>query len=978
MTPLALPSWQDFDAAWYRATYALSPEEDAQADYFLVAARSPNRFFDEAFYRARYPEVEASIAAGHFRSGFDHYRQVGLHLCAPHWLFDVEFYAAGSPDITPEALAAGGFENAYDHYLRVGCTEGRLAHPLFDPARFGAPFPAYLAALDERQPERPTSLYFDLAWYRDTYPQALAAVASKSFRGLLHHYLCNASPEFDPLCDFSETFYRARYPDVAQAVEAGFFVNGYLHFLKQGVFERRSPTAYIDLDHYWRHEAVRRDIQSGQVRDAFAHLLTIGIPEGLSLAPFAAPPDIAEEKTRALFAAQAQSLLPIFARSKLDFTVAGKPVCSVVIALSNGFPLAMLTLASLRQNLSAPIELILVDNGSADGVRQIERYVAGAILLRFDTNIGFPRACNAGLQVATADAVLFLNSDVRLEYGALDAALARLHSDPAIGAVGGKIVRTNETLQEAGCIVWRDGWTTGYLRGASPLAAEACFTRDVDFCSAVFLLARTPLMHQLGGFDDAFSPAYFEDADLGLRIWQSGYRVIYDPAIVLHHYEHGSSRDPRAALALMRASHGRFVEKHALTLQSRPDASPVAELFARDRASRHRMLFIEDTIPLRTLGSGYVRANDIIAAAAAQGCHVTVFPIHPADADPAAIHAEFSDDVEIIHDRGVDDLEEFLAQRPGFFETIWISRTHNLDRIRPILDAAFPADRSRPRPHIVLDTEAIAATRTRLRATVLDHTPAEDLRAALLDEFRNAGFADIVLAVNAEERGLLLGIGLQNVTMLGTCRAVSTTPLPFAQRDGMLFMGSLHAAGTPNHDSLEWFVAEVLPLVEAELGYETRLTIAGYVAPGLDLENFENHGRITLQGPVVNLEPLYNRHRIAIAPTRFAAGTPYKVYEAAALGLPVVTTTLLANQLGWTDGNELLAAPGEDPHSFARQVVRLYRSETLWNDIRAAATARIGRDHDSAAFALTVADILGSKVGLCPNPPGEALLDPHS
>ena len=339
MTPLALPSWQDFDATWYRVTYALSPQQDAQADYLAVATRSPNRFFDEPFYRSRYPEVEASIAAGHFRSGFDHYRQVGLHLCAPHWLFDVEFYANGSPDITPEALAAGGFENAYDHYLRIGCTEGRLAHPLFDPARFGAPFPSYLAALDERRPELPTSLYFDLAWYADTYPQAVSAVASKSFLGLLHHYLRNGEPGFDPLCDFSETFYRARYPDVAEAIAAGFFVNGYLHFLKQGVFEHRSPTAYIDLDHYWRrHETARRDIRSGQVRDAFAHVLTIGIPEGLALAPSAPPPDIPEAKTRALFAAQAQTLLPVFARRPLDFTVTGKPVCSVVVALSNGFP----------------------------------------------------------------------------------------------------------------------------------------------------------------------------------------------------------------------------------------------------------------------------------------------------------------------------------------------------------------------------------------------------------------------------------------------------------------------------------------------------------------------------------------------------------------------------------------------------------------------------------------------------------------
>ncbi len=63
-------------------------------------------------------------------------------------------------------------------------------------------------------------------------------------------------------------------------------------------------------------------------------------------------------------------------------------------------------------------------------------------------------------------------------------------SSDKIGAVGGKIIRANGQLQEAGSIIWDDGTTTGYLRDASPLAPEANYVRDVDYCSAVFLLCR--------------------------------------------------------------------------------------------------------------------------------------------------------------------------------------------------------------------------------------------------------------------------------------------------------------------------------------------------------------------------------------------------------------------------------------------------------------------------------------------------------
>ena len=77
-------------------------------------------------------------------------------------------------------------------------------------------------------------------------------------------------------------------------------------------------------------------------------------------------------------------------------------------------------------------------------------------------------------------------------------ALKRLKSDRRIGAVGGKLLRAHGRLEAAGGIVWRDGTTLGYLRDASPLAAEANFLRDVDFCSAAFPRVRADLLRRIG------------------------------------------------------------------------------------------------------------------------------------------------------------------------------------------------------------------------------------------------------------------------------------------------------------------------------------------------------------------------------------------------------------------------------------------------------------------------------------------------
>ena len=102
-------------------------------------------------------------------------------------------------------------------------------------------------------------------------------------------------------------------------------------------------------------------------------------------------------------------------------------------------------------------------------------------------------------------------------------------------------------------------------------------------------------------------------------------------------------------------------------------------------------------------------------------------------------------------------------------------------------------------------------------------------------------------------------------------------------------------------------------MIEEELGSETRLTIAGYLGKEVTLDRFRDHARITLVGPISATDGLYGSHRVFVAPTRFAAGAPYKVYEAASFGIPVVTTELLRRQLGWRHQEELLAAEAADP-----------------------------------------------------------------
>ena len=973
-------AWAVFDSVWYFRTY-LNTSKDlsdgaAALQHFLHSGRflrhSPNPYFDEPFFLAQTPTAAAAVSAGEAASGFDLYcRDAGRHRW-PHWLFDEALYRERSPDLTDEALQTHGLVNGYDHYLRVGNKEGRIASPFFDrttylnqlsaadlaEAEAEGPFVHYLRRLSLGGSLLRTTPYFDPEWYLQRYPDVTQAIAARRWLCPLHHYLANDTPtEFDPLPHFSERYYLARYPDISTAVETGRHRNGYEHFLRSGARELRSPSESFDLHYYvTAHRSVRTDLEAGAAPQGFAHYLTIGREAGLAVLP---PPDddVTEGQAKTLFRMRARNLLPLFARQPLDFTVTDKPSLSVVMVLHNQFEFTMQALSSLRQNWPAPIELILVDSGSRDETRFIGRYVHGASLLRFDVNLGFVRGCNAGLTAVTGDAVLLLNNDVELGPGAIASALRRLHSDPRIGAVGGKIIRTHGRLQEAGCIIWRDGSSLGYMRDASPLAPEANFVRDVDYCSGAFLMIRSEVLAQLEGLSDEYAPAYYEDADLCIRARQAGFRVVYDPSVVIHHYEYGSASSFRAVEAETARAREVFVRRNQSYLRFRYIADRRAELFARSiEDDRKRILFIDDQVPLRMLGSGFVRSNDLIRVMASIGFHVTVFPMASSSFDPTAMYADMPETVEVMHDRSFEDLGAFLEARDGYYDTIWIVRTHNLDRVRPILEPVL-VGKGRP-PQIVLDTEAIFAVRDEIHATLTGTTPALKLDEEICREFENASFCQQIVAVNEAEAAELRRLVSPYVSVIGSMREVALTPRRFETRSGILFVGAIHTLASPNFDSLCWFIDEVLPLIEDELGSETRLTIAGYLGKEVTLDRFRDHARITLVGPISATDGLYGSHRVFVAPTRFAAGAPYKVYEAASFGIPVVTTELLRRQLGWRHQEELLAAEAADPCSFANCVTRLYRDEELWENIRGAAACRLSSENYQTLYSRRLSQLL--------------------
>ena len=216
----------------------------------------------------------------------------------------------------------------------------------------------------------------------------------------------------------------------------------------------------------------------------------------------------------------------------------------------------------------------------------------------------------------------------------------------------------------------------------------------------------------------------------------------------------------------------------------------------------------------------------------------------------------------------------------------------------------------------------------------------------LEEEIALARIADIVISVSESERKEFEKHGIKNVQVVGHSVAPALTSQTFRQREGFLFVGAIHEEMSPNADSIIWFLEQIFPIIRAKLGHSIPLTIAGVNTSDRVRQLAAAPVRVT--GQVPDLTPLYDSARVFIAPTRYSAGIPQKVHDAAARGVPIVATPLLASQLGWTDGSSLQIAG--DAETFAEKSIQLYTDEALWHRLREAAAERIRTECSPALF----------------------------
>lgn len=252
------------------------------------------------------------------------------------------------------------------------------------------------------------------------------------------------------------------------------------------------------------------------------------------------------------------------------------PILSIIIPSYNTKDILRDCLESIhRETHDTPYEIIVVDNDSEDGTRDMLREEFPRIrTILNDVNRRWSGANNQGVGISRGEFLLFLNSDTLIEPGALDAFVRYMRDNPGTGIAGCRLLNPDRTLQPS-CRgfptmanIFFESFFLCKLFPRSRIFGEYHMSyfsheeeRDVKSLMGAALMVRRNVMEKVGEFDESFD-FYGEETDFCYRAAAEGVRVRFFPGAEIVHL--GSASPQLMEVHFERIHRGQihFLKKH--------------------------------------------------------------------------------------------------------------------------------------------------------------------------------------------------------------------------------------------------------------------------------------------------------------------------------------------------------------------------------------------------------------------------------
>jgi O-antigen biosynthesis protein len=640
----------------------------------------------------------------------------------------------------------------------------------------------------------------------------------------------------------------------------------------------------------------------------------------------------------------------------LVFEQSSQPTVSIVIPIFNNYKITYSCLNSILKNTHGiEYEVIIIDDNSTLPEFDLAEKFVGVNLIKNDENIGFLRSCNKAAAMAQGEYVCILNNDTEVHEGWIKHLVELMDGDNNIAVAGPKLIYPNGRLQEAGGIIWNDASAWNFGKFDNPEKPDFNYLKEVDYISGACLLVRKAVWEQLGGFDQQFAPAYYEDTDLAMQVRKAGYKVVYQPlSVVTHHEGLSNGTDETAGLKKFQVvNHEKFLNKwkHTLSMESSPNGMNV--LFHRDRSlnSKH-LLVIDHYVPMFDQDAGSRSTFSYLKLFVKMG-----FKIHFIG-DNYFRHEPYT---TVLQQMGIEvlygnyyqkNIRDWFRENGRYIDFVIAHRVH----IAPKYFGMIRKFTTAKIAYVGHDLQYLGSQR-KFEITG-DKKFKKESAKFLKAETRIFSTVDIILPFSTYEEPYIRKMAPdKNVQVIPVCFFDSTPEkVPgFDERRDILFVG--YFGHPPNPDAILWFAKEIFPLVHQKVP-DARLHVVGS-QPTDEVLGLQNDF-INVTGYVSDEELInyYRTCKVAILPLRFGAGVKGKLLESLNHQIPTVITPVAAEGVPEIENHSLIA---ENPKAFAQNISLLYQDKNVWQKYSAGGRVLIEKHYTEEAARKLLEEILPVK-----------------
>jgi GT2 family glycosyltransferase len=599
----------------------------------------------------------------------------------------------------------------------------------------------------------------------------------------------------------------------------------------------------------------------------------------------------------------------------------GKPEVSIIIPCFGRTNYTLACMESLLcQETGCHFEILLADDcpNDLDLATCVARLKTSHLHYHCNsTNLGFTKNVNHAAERAIGSLILFLNNDTYchpLWLERLVSTYRRLQRSGPIGAVGSKVLHSTLLVQESGCLMFPGAQPKPLGRGAHAFDPQFSFLREVDFVSACSLLIARQDFLDSGGFDERFSPGYFEDPDLCERLRRKGLASYVQPtSIVLHEEGASFGKNGYEKVAIEKAR--LFHQLHPSTTSSLPGYM-----------ARPRILFIDAYLPMPDKGSGGVDAMAFLEYFLAQGMQPIFYAHHH--------HNYFENCSQILESIGIEvlqnnfmGLEALIRDRGEEIQAVFISRFYQIDHFLPLLR------RYLSHAKLIYNTVDLHFLREEREATFAANSSdawLDELKAKELSYIRAV---DASIVISKYEYSILKTLlpEVGHVHHIPQTRPFVGTLFDHDVRTGFVFIGSAHH---PNVDALRYFQEAIHPLMIKSMPSYSLVVIGKELYESLgrpqDNELLDNP-HIRFLGYIEDPTPIFDRAIAMFVPLRYGSGIKGKVVQSIQHAIPCITTSIGAEGLDLPASSSVIVA--DTPIEMVQRLHELSIYPDFWREV---------------------------------------------